>query len=107
MLPVVDLSNKISHTGQMPDQPPWCPPLVEGPERIIGHLLCWEYLEISGYWCAWISWVQTTSTRHIHKVVCVQARSIKPIEEPDAYAQVPRRIRYRDGTIRPLPHARK
>jgi hypothetical protein len=97
----------ISHTGQMADQPPWCPPLVEMSSGMIGHLLCWEYLETSGDWCAWVSWVQTTSIRHNHKVVCVEARAIKPIEEPGAYAQVPRRIRHRDGKIRPIPRIRR
>lgn len=82
-------------------KPPWSPPLVEmGDGRTVGHLLCWERQERDGSWCAWVSWVQETGGRRVHKVVLVQAGSIRPIEEPAAYADVPRRVRGGDGVIR-------
>lgn len=70
-------------------------------DGIIGHLLYWEQHERDGSWYAWVSWVQSTGDRHVHKVVCVRARSLVPIEAPDAYADVPRRILGSDGVIRP------
>jgi hypothetical protein len=66
----------------------------------VGHLLCWERHEIDGSWWAWVSWVQVTSGRHVHKVVTVRASSLRPLETPDAYKDVPRRILGRDGSIR-------
>jgi hypothetical protein len=47
------------------------------------------------------SWIQVTSGRHVHKVVTVRASSLRPLEAPEAYANVPRRILGRDGRIRP------
>jgi len=91
-----------SHTGVVGVKPPWCRPLVDIGSGIIGHLLCWEQHERDGSWWAWVSWVQATGDRHAHKVVCVQAGSLSPIEAPDAYADVPRRKFGRDGRITPL-----
>jgi hypothetical protein len=82
---------------------PWSPPLVEtGEQGTIAHLLCWELQERDGSWHAWISWVQSTGTpvRHRHKVVAVLAKAVSPLETPDAYREVPRRVRGNDGRIR-------
>lgn len=67
----------------------------------IGHLLAWELGEIDGAWQAWVSWVQQGSGRPIHKVVSVRAAGLQPLEEPECYTHVPRRVRGRDGVIRP------
>jgi hypothetical protein len=68
----------------------------------IGHLLEWRLHERNGEWHAWVSWIQTTGSppQHRHKVVEVQAGSVSPLEAPEAYAEVPRRIFANDGTVR-------
>jgi hypothetical protein len=68
---------------------------------IVGHLLAWEMHERDGSWHAWVSWVQDAGGRHVHKVVDVRAGSLQPLEHPDAYSAVPRRVRGNDGLIRP------
>jgi hypothetical protein len=70
-------------------------------DTAVGHLLAWELTEIDGTWWAWISWVQQASGRPIHKVVTVRAAGLQPLEPPESYASVPRRVRGRDGVIRP------
>jgi hypothetical protein len=67
----------------------------------VGHLLAWEMRERDGSWCAWVSWIQQADDRHIHKVVDVRAGSLEPLESPEAYSAVPRRVRGNDGLIRP------
>ena len=49
--------------------------------------------------------VQSTGdpVRHRHRVVSVRAESVRRLESPDAYTNVPRRTRGRDGCIRPWP----
>jgi hypothetical protein len=68
---------------------------------MVGHLLAWEMHEHDGSWHAWVSWVQQAGARHVHKVVDVRAGSLQPLEHPDAYSAVPRRVRGSDGLIRP------
>jgi len=82
---------------------PWAPPLVELSIGEVGHLLEWRQHELDGQWHAWVSWVQTTGDppRHRHKVVEVRAASLAPLEDPDAYRDVPRRVLGNDGKIRP------
>jgi hypothetical protein len=80
---------------------PWCPPIVEMSGGMVGHLLAWEMHERDGSWHAWVSWVQQAGGRYVHKVVDVRAGSLRPLEHPDAYSAVPRRIRGHDGLIRP------
>jgi hypothetical protein len=70
-------------------------------DRAVGHLLAWELMEIDGTWWAWISRVQQAGDRPIHKVVTVRAAGVQPLEPPESYASVPRRVRGRDGLIRP------
>jgi hypothetical protein len=41
------------------------------------------------------------SDRAVHKIVCVQADSLTPLETPDDYRNVLRRIFGHDGQIRP------
>jgi hypothetical protein len=68
---------------------------------MVGHLLAWEMHEHDGTWHAWVSWIQQAGGRHVHKVVDVRAGSLQPLEPPDAYSSVPRRVRGSDGLIRP------
>jgi hypothetical protein len=44
--------------------------------------------------------VQESGGRHDHKVVQVRAGSVRPLEPPGAYKQVPRRVLGRGGQIR-------
>jgi hypothetical protein len=67
---------------------------------IIGHLLAWERHERDGSRWAWVSWVQESGGRHDHKVVQVRAGSVRPLEPPGAYKQVPRRVLGGGGQIR-------
>jgi hypothetical protein len=67
---------------------------------MVGHLLAWEKHEVDGEWWAWVSWVQETSVRPVHKVVEVRAASLQPLEPPEAYSRVPRRVFGHDGTSR-------
>ena len=49
--------------------------------------------------------IQSTGdpVRHRHHVVSVRAESVRRLERPAAYTNVPRRTRGRDGRIRPWP----
>ena len=78
-------------------QAPWAPPLVEMTGGIVGHLLAWERHELDGSWWAWVSWVQESGGQRYHKVVQVRAGSLRPLEPPEAYQQVPRRLPGRGG----------
>ena len=60
-----------------------------------------QLVEVVGSWSAWVSWVQQANGRPVHKLVSVQAAQLEPLEEPTRYSQVPRRVRGRDGVIRP------
>jgi hypothetical protein len=68
---------------------------------MVGHLLAWEMHEHDGTWHAWVSWIQQAGGHPVHKVVDVRAGSLQPLEPPDAYSAVPRRVRGSDGLIRP------
>src|SRR5262249_61911080 len=86
------LSNVVSDTGVMArGKPPRAPPLVELSIGVVAHLLAWEKVEADGRWWAWVSWVQESGGRHVHKVVQVPASGLRPLEAPEAYQQVPRR----------------
>lgn len=85
----------------MPKDAPYAPPLVALGDTIVGHLLAWELTEVDGSWWAWVSWVQQSGGRTIHKIVTVRASGLQPLEGPDAYSNVPRRVRGRDGLLRP------
>jgi hypothetical protein len=85
----------------MPSEPPYCPPVVGLAGGPIGHLLCWDRHERDGSWWAWVSWIQETSSRTVHKLVCVPADSLTRLEAPDAYREVPRRVLGQDGQVRP------
>ena len=60
-----------------------------------------EMHERDGSWQAWVSWIQQAGGRAIHKIVTVGAAQLQSLEEPENYARVPRRVRGRDGVIRP------
>ena len=47
--------------------------------------------------------IQSTGdpVRHRHHVVSVRAGAVRPLENPGAYARVPRRVLGRDGRILP------
>jgi hypothetical protein len=47
-----------------------------------------------------VSWVREAGERHALKVVQVRSASLRPLEPPDAYQQVLRRVRGLDGQIR-------
>jgi hypothetical protein len=74
------------------ERAPWAPPLVEMTGGIVGHLLAWERSEVDGSWWAWVSWVQESGDRRLHKVVLVRAGSLRPLEPPEAYKAVPKRV---------------
>jgi hypothetical protein len=82
---------------------PWCPPIVQlNDEGTVAHLLAWEQIEADGgRWWAWVSWVNQASERPKHLIVQVRAEGLKPLEQPEAYARVERRVRGQDGVIRP------
>jgi hypothetical protein len=80
---------------------PYAPPIVALSDTTVGHLLAWELTEIDGSWWAWVSWIQNSGGRVLHKVVQVRASGLQPIEGPESYERVPRRVRGRDGVIRP------
>jgi hypothetical protein len=106
----IRLSNLVSYPGIMGEgdsglygRKPASPPIVELDGGTVGHLLCWEQHERDGSWHAWVSWVQSTGhpVRHRHLIACVRAGTLRSIEDPAAYADVPRRVRGNDGRIRP------
>jgi hypothetical protein len=68
----------------------------------VAYLLCWERHERDGSWHAWVTWIRTQAGRPYRHVVSVRAASVRPLELPDAYRQVPRWVRGNDGVIRPL-----
>lgn len=84
-------------------KPPWAPPLVQMSSGPVGHLLAWERIEADGSWWAWVSWVHQSAGRLQHKVVQVRADGLRPLEPPEAYEAVPRRVRTLDGQIREIP----
>jgi hypothetical protein len=67
----------------------------------VAHLLAWEYTEAEGTWWAWVSWISESGGRPQHTVVTVRASRLQPLDDPEPYQQVPRRVRGRDGVIRP------
>jgi hypothetical protein len=68
---------------------------------IVGHLLAWERHERDGSWWAWVSWIQQSGDKRLHKVVQVRAGSLRPLEPPEAYKDVPRRVLGHDRPSRP------
>jgi hypothetical protein len=87
---------------------PWSPPIVQLAGDGVAHLPGWEKHEWDGSWYAWVSWVQSTGdpVRHRHHVVSVRAETVRRLENPEAYARVPRRILGTDGQIQPWRPAR-
>ncbi len=85
----------------MPKDAPWAPLIVALANGTVAHLLAWEMHECDGSWQAWVSWVQRAGSGPVHKVVSVQASVLQPLEEPEVYSSVPRRVRGSDGVIRP------
>jgi hypothetical protein len=85
----------------VPRDEPWAPPIVRLGHTAVAHLLCWELMEVDGSWWAWVSWVHTSGGRPVHKVVSVRAAGLEPLDDPALYEQVPRRVRGRDGVVRP------
>jgi hypothetical protein len=67
----------------------------------VAHLLAWELMEVDGTWRAWVSWVKHSGGQPVHLVVSVTASGLQPLEESECYERVPRRVRGRDGVIRP------
>jgi len=48
-----------------------------------------------------VSWISEAGGRPQHKVVTVRASRLQPLDDPESYQQVPRRVRGLDGVIRP------
>lgn len=80
---------------------PYAPPIVALNDSTVGHLLAWELTEADGSWWAWVSWIQHSGGLALHKVAQVRAAGLQPLEAPESYERVPRRVRGRDGVIRP------
>ena len=57
--------------------------------------------ERDGSWWARVSWVHQAGGRRDHQVVLGGAKSLRPLEPPEAYEAVRRRVRGLDGQIRP------
>ena len=93
------MSNLVSYTGLMAwDKTPWAPPLVELAGGKAGHLLAWERHERDGSW--WAIRIHEAGGRRDHNVVLVRANSLRPLEPPEVYKVVPRRVLGLDGQIR-------
>ena len=90
----------MSNDGRVPKDAPRAPPIVDLGDGIVAHLLAWELMERDGSWNAWVSWVQLAGDRPVHKIVTVGATRLRPLEEPERYSRVPRRVRGNDGLIR-------
>jgi hypothetical protein len=58
-------------------------------------------MEVDGTWWAWVSWVHSSGGGPVHKVVSVRAAGLEPLDDPARCEKVPRRVRGRDGVIRP------
>jgi hypothetical protein len=95
----VDKSKSNSHTSRVKDEP-WSPPIVQVGEETVAYLLCWERHEGDGSWHAWVTWIRIQAGRPSRHVVSVRAASVRPLEQPGAYRQVPRWVRGNDGVIR-------
>lgn len=85
----------------MPRDAPWAPPIVALTDGTVAHLLAWEMHERDGSWRAWVSCVHQAGGRPVHKVVSGGASGLQPLEESESYTKVPRRVRGRNGVIRP------
>jgi hypothetical protein len=103
--PLLDLPNWSLNTGQVKDEPPESPPLVaiDRRESYTALLLAWELHEVSGEWHAWIMTVRERRGESYRHVVAVPASGVRAVEPAEAYREVPRRVRGRDGTIRAWP----
>ncbi|MGP4030195.1 hypothetical protein [Actinomadura sp. 3N407] len=83
-----------------------CPPLVQlaaGEERQPAYLLAWLWMERGREWRAVVTYPHVTgdppAARRV--VADVSGHSVKPIEPPAAYADVPRLQLAADGTVGP------
>src|SRR5215472_17737144 len=88
-------------TARVLNGAPWAPPIVRMNDTTTGHLLARELLDVDGTWRAWVSWVQESGGRPVHSVVDVRACGLRPLEPPEAYEKVRRRVHARDGSVRP------
>ncbi len=91
----------------MPSLPePRCPPIVQVGDEIVAYLLCWEQHEPDGSWHAWVTWIRYRAEVPFRHVVAVRAGHVRPLQRPDAYREVPRRIVGADLQIRAWPARR-
>ena len=67
---------------------------------VTGHLLCSERSRPMVPGGHGVSWVHESGGRVYHKAVQVRADGLRPLEPPDAYKEVPQRVRGLDGQIR-------
>jgi hypothetical protein len=87
----------------VPKDKPSSPPIVlmGGREVHAAFLIAWELGEGDGRWSAWVMWIRERAGRPYRHQVLVPADMVRPAEAPAAYHDVPRRVRGRDGVIRP------
>ena len=97
----LDSSNALANAESVRRDAPYAPPIISLADGTVRHLLAWELTEVDGFQGAWVSWVQHASGRRVHKVVTVRATQLQPLEPPESYSSVRRRVRGRDGVIRP------
>ncbi len=67
----------------------------------MAYLLCWDRHQRDGSWHAWVTWVMTTGNGPRRHVVSVRAENVRPLEAPEAYRDVPRRVFVRQGETGP------
>jgi hypothetical protein len=84
----------------MRDEPP-SPPIVAVGEEFTAYLLAWDLHEPTGECWAWVTWVRERNGEPYRHIVSVPAASLRPLEEPEAYRDVPRRILTAPGQVRP------
>jgi len=76
--------------------------ITGGGEDRPAFLLAWEVRESApSDWSAWVAWVRESGGRQARHVTTVRAARLRPLEPPEAYRSVPRRVRCMDGVIRP------
>ncbi len=86
--------------GEVRDAPP-SPPIVQVGDDTVAYLLCWDRHQRDGSWHAWVTWVMTTGNGPRRHVVSVRAENVRPLEAPEAYRDVPRRVFVRQGETGP------
>ncbi|KAB2350336.1 hypothetical protein [Actinomadura rudentiformis] len=83
----------------------YCPPLVWlSGVQAHGYLLAWVKHEKTGEWRGVVTWTRVSGDRTNHQrlVITAEARGLRPMEAPAAYAGVPRLLLTTSGEIEVL-----